>query len=75
MYQIENEEQILKIKYINDINFEDCIEYKSPISCITQFRNFDSLLIASLDGNISQFKFNLNYILSINSKRKIEITA
>ena len=75
LYQIENEEANFKIKNINNIDFEDSIVFKNPISCIIQFRNTDNLLIASLDGNISQFKFDLNYILYINSQRRIIINA
>ena len=74
LYQLENEENIFKTKFINDIDFEDFIEFKSPISCINQFKSSDNLIISSLDGNISLFKLDLDYIISVLLNEKIEIT-
>ena len=74
LYKFENDEEISEIKFINDIEFEDILEIKSPISCIHQFQNSENLLITTLDGNVYLYKLDLNYILSINAENEIDIT-
>ena len=73
LYQLENEKNIFKIKFINNIDFEDFIEFKNPISCINQFKSSDNLMISSLEGNVSLFKLDLDYIISVVLIEKIEI--
>ena len=74
LYQFENEKNIFKINFINNIEFEDFVEFKSPISCINQFQSSDNLIISSLDGNVSLFKLDLDYIISVILIEEIEIT-
>ena len=74
LYKFENDEEISEIKFINDIEFEDILEIKSPISCIHQFQNSENLLITTLDGNVYLYKMDLNYILSINAINEIDVT-
>ena len=74
LYKFENDEEISEITFINDIEFEDILEIKSPISCIHQFQNSENLLITTLDGNVYLYKLDLNYILSINAENEIDIT-
>ena len=74
LYKFEKDEEMSEIKFINDIDLEDILEVNSPITCIHQFQSSDNLLITTLDGNVYLYKFDLNYILSVNTENDIEIT-
>ena len=73
LYKFEKDEEISEIKFINCIDLEDILEVKSPITCIHQFQSTDNLLITTLDGNVYLYKFDLNYIISVNAENDIEI--
>ena len=58
-----NENENIKIKYIEDLIFEDINEIRGPISCIIQSKQNGNIIVSSWDGNIYSFsKPNKEYI-------------